>query len=202
MNTTSEQTITLSVEEFAKGLEQARDHSRIEMEKAKKVMEKPTRIMPSYDTGDVMWFSIRKEERKPFGPMWRGPYLIIVKKGRCAYQIDKKGPKHHVYHEGRIKLYVPPEVPSQERELPIVHGKELRTGKYEVEMIVGHKTDNGQMHYLVKWARYDEEENTWELEENLDNAKRAVNRYWRQGHLHKKGGQHVRTYAQAVTGQN
>ena len=69
-------------------------------------------------------------------------------------------------------------------------------------MIVGHKTDNGQMHYLVKWAGYNEEENTWEPEENLANSKRAVNRYWRQGHLHGKGGQHVRTYAQAVTGQN
>ena len=64
-----------------KGLKQARDHSRIAMEKAKKAMEKPTHIMPSYDTGDLVWVSIRKEERKPFGPVWRGLYPIIMKKG-------------------------------------------------------------------------------------------------------------------------
>ena len=106
-----------------------------------------------------------------------------------------------MYHKGRIKLYIPPEVPSQKRELPIVKGEELRTREYEVEAVVDHCDDNGQMFYLVKWAGYDEEENTWEPEENLENAKKLINTYWRQGRLHREGGQHVRTYVQVVTGR-
>ena len=124
MNLTNEKAVTPSVEEFVKGLAQAREHSLVTLEKAKKAMERPTCVAPDYEAGDRIWISIWKEERRPFGPIWRGPYPIIVKKGKRAYQVDEKGTKHHVYHEGRLKLYILPETPGEERELPIVHREE------------------------------------------------------------------------------
>ncbi len=38
---------------------------------------------------------------------------------------------------------------------------------FEVERIVDHKKEKGKFQYFVKWNGYDESENTWEHEKNL-----------------------------------
>ncbi|EDV35063.1 uncharacterized protein Dana_GF22550 [Drosophila ananassae] len=40
--------------------------------------------------------------------------------------------------------------------------------EYEVEAIIGHKTVRGVSHFLVRWKGYDESEDTWEPEADLN----------------------------------
>ena len=40
--------------------------------------------------------------------------------------------------------------------------------KYEVEKVLNKRKRGGRVHYLVKWLGYDDEDNTWEPEDNLD----------------------------------
>lgn len=48
---------------------------------------------------------------------------------------------------------------------------------YEVERIVDHRTDyKGRRRFLLKWKGYDDSENTWEKEENL-NCPELIARY-------------------------
>lgn len=44
--------------------------------------------------------------------------------------------------------------------------------EYEVEKILGKRKRQGGIEYLIKWAGYDNSQNTWEPEENLDCADR------------------------------
>ena len=48
---------------------------------------------------------------------------------------------------------------------------------YKVEKILQHKDINGEWHYLVKWKRYSESENTWELIINLNDCKHTIEKY-------------------------
>ena len=50
--------------------------------------------------------------------------------------------------------------------------------KQEVLKIISYKNINNKIQYKVKWIGY--KETTWELLENLKNAIRKVQEYWRK----------------------
>ena len=46
--------------------------------------------------------------------------------------------------------------------------------EYVVERVMDTRMSRGTRQFLVKWANFGEFESSWEPEENLGNAKRAV----------------------------
>lgn len=54
----------------------------------------------------------------------------------------------------------------------------IEEGEYIVEKILNHRINNGKRQYLLKWKNYDESENTWENEENL-NCKELLEEYFK-----------------------
>lgn len=56
--------------------------------------------------------------------------------------------------------------------------EEIEEGEYIVEKILNHRINNGKRQYLLKWKNYDESENTWENEENL-NCKELLEEYFK-----------------------
>jgi hypothetical protein len=52
--------------------------------------------------------------------------------------------------------------------------------EWEVEEVLAHRLHYRKLQYLVKWLGWPSYKNSWELVENLTNAKEAVNDYRKQ----------------------
>ena len=51
--------------------------------------------------------------------------------------------------------------------------------EWEVEKIMTHnQNEDGLMEYKVRWFGYPPQSDTWEPEENLENADKAIEKYW------------------------
>ena len=86
---------------------------------------------------------------------------------------------HDVFHVSLLKPYrsdgnvqppPPPEVIDGELE-------------YEVEAVLAHREKKGRgrqikREYLIKWVGYEDINNTWEPEDNLEHAREALQTYW------------------------
>jgi hypothetical protein len=134
-----------------------------------------------------------------------GPFPIIAKKGRSAYQL-KLPPSwriHPMFNEALISPYQPPSFPKQQLiDNPppeIVNDQE----EYKIEKIVEHRHKNTKtrIEYLVHWKGYPQEERTWLKEKDLENAQEVVQEYWEGIGSHKeiKKKQRRRTFISLST---
>ena len=83
-----------------------------------------------------------------------GPYTIVARYGSTAYklQIPESLKIHPVFHISLLKKY----------EGFISQPDPVELEKYqefEIEDIIGHAVRQGRMHYLVRWAGYDNSHN-------------------------------------------
>ncbi len=46
--------------------------------------------------------------------------------------------------------------------------KRVKKKQYKVEKVVDKQNNNGRIEYFLKWAGYEDDQNTWEPRENLD----------------------------------
>ena len=82
---------------------------------------------------------------------------------------------HPVVNVSRIRRYKK-QVQGQKKQpalLVIIEGEE----EYEVEKVINKRKRYGKWEYLVRWKGYTVEEDLWEREANLKNAKEAVAEY-------------------------
>ena len=55
---------------------------------------------------------------------------------------------------------------------PILDGNLIP--QFKIDKILNSKVVQGKLQYLIQWKGYRYEQNSWELEENVDNAKEAL----------------------------
>ena len=113
---------------------------------------------------------------------WRGPFEIVSKKGESSYELKlpSSWKVHPVFNEARLKPYIPLAFESQKKDPPPppdLIGDEL---EYEVEEVLDSRIQRKKLQYLVKWKGYPNEENTWEPEDCLANAKDRVTAFHKQ----------------------
>ena len=117
-------------------------------------------------------------------PRFVGPFTITDTIGKAAYRLElPSGWKiHDVFHvsllrkfdhDGRFQPLPPPELTDDD------------TVEYEVEKILDHRQKKirtakkavNKTEYLIRWAGYGPEHDSWEPEENLTNCKEKLNEY-------------------------
>ncbi|KDN70668.1 hypothetical protein CSUB01_08324 [Colletotrichum sublineola] len=86
--------------------------------------------------------------------------------------------------DGFERRDTPRELADGTAELPEL---DLEDDIWEVEEVVAHQGSGDDLSYLVKWAGWPAEYNTWEPLDHLEDAKEAVRKYERQRkRVHKK----------------
>jgi hypothetical protein len=139
-----------------------------------------------FEVGDKVWLRRMDSERrkKKFEPLWTGPYRILDLEedtGNCKLDFTTDSKKRRnlypwVAHE-RLKRFHGKEDDALDME------PDMDEPEYEIEMIIDSDEviqPNGERKrfYRVHWKGYDEDEDTWEPEENLENAVEMITEYW------------------------
>ena len=133
-----------------------------------------------YAVGDMVMLSTKnlrlKVPKKKLAARYVGPFRIRDVIGTQAYRIalPKEYPVHNVFHVSLLE-------PWQEREgvdppapMPLAEDND----EWIVEAVVDARKVRGAQEYLVRWAGYLEDYNTWEPAENCENAEEKVSEYW------------------------
>jgi hypothetical protein len=120
---------------------------------------------------------------------------VLKKVGEAAYQLDLpqhwKG--HRTFNEGRIKRFEAAKFQVQE-QLPTRPDPELVNGRemeYKVQEVPAKRGTGTKKEFLVRWEGYGPEDDTWEPEKNLSNAKDALRTFKARGRATKGGEYHV-----------
>lgn len=141
----------------------------------------------TFEIGDEVLLSTKNIKLKGPGarklwPKWIGPFKVNKVVGAVAYQLElpeSMGKIHPVFHVALIKPYYPSgRVQPPPPPLAWEDDEEI----FEVEAILAHRDrKKGRIvkkEYLVKWAGYGPEHNTWEPEENLEGSQELLEDYW------------------------
>ena len=160
--------------------EDARAALELTAERMKRFYDKGVQKAPQFKVGDKVYLEREKHPKgqpiAKLAPKRDGPYEILEKIGELNYRLKltKKDQRHPVFHVDRLRptktasLVPNREFPEPE---PIIVDEEEQ---YEVEKILDSKVVRKKFKYLVKWKGYPDSENSWEPEENVRDAKKAV----------------------------
>lgn len=123
-------------------------------------------------------------------PRYIGPFRVLQRIGSRAYRLglpEKYSRVHNVFNVESIEPWVArqgEDPASIRQECPDLEGEQE---EWEIEDIRDKREDAGVTYYLVKWANWPAEYSSWEPEDNLENARRAVAAFERGRGARKRG---------------
>ena len=106
-----------------------------------------------------------------------GPFRIVKKIGRSAYQIQLPASWtriHPVFNEVLLTPVNDPQFIQQIEPEPLGPIDMEGELEYEVEEVMSSQKHGQGIQYLIKWKGYGNEENTWEARKNMEKAKDAI----------------------------
>ena len=130
----------------------------------------------SFTVGDQVWLSTKnlplKIGTRKLAAIWAGPFAVIQIVGQVAYRLElpEDWRIHNVFHVSQLKRVLG--TVTREDSLLVDGGEE-----FEVEEIVGMRMVKGAKQYLVKWKGFEDFNNTWVAEMELENAQQAIRDY-------------------------
>src|SRR6201995_3067919 len=143
-----------------------------------------------FNVGDQVWLesknlNIPMETRK-FKPKREGPFKILEKLSKRVYKLKLpfQWKIHPVFHSSLLTPYHETQEHGTNFIRPppdLIDGQE----EYEVEAIIRHHKRGHKWVYLTKWKGYRSNDNMWEPEEILSNAKEILEEYKKTHNLDK-----------------
>jgi len=156
-------------------------------EEIKKYVDRKRGNVNEYKVGELVMLSTKDLKYQMVGRRTKklterfvGPYRIkkIVSSNTVELELPSMIKIHLVVNISRIRRYIG-QVEGQRKEQPapvVIEGEE----EWEVERILNKQWIRGKNKYLVWWKGFMAESDTWEEEENLENAKKAIEEYERE----------------------
>jgi len=153
----------------------------------KKQADRKRREAEEYRVGDLVLLSTKDlkwqmegRQTEKLTERFVGPYKVkrVISTNAVELELPKTVRIHPVVNVSRIRRYKE-QVRGQKKQLAllvIIEGEE----EYEVKKIINKRKKYSKWEYLVRWKGYMAEEDSWEREENLKNAKEAVEDYERE----------------------
>jgi len=153
-------------------------------EKMKKQADRKRGEVKEYQVGDLVLLStkdlkwqMKGRRMEKLTERFVGPYKVkgVIPTNAVELELLKTVKIHPVVNVSRIRRYRE-QVWGQKKQpaLPVIIEGEK---EYEVEKIINKRRRYGKWEYLVRWKGYMAEEDSWERETNLKNAKEAVEEY-------------------------
>ena len=177
-----------SVEEFIKGLQEARSAAKLALEKAaadmKKFADRKRKPEPTFSVGDqVLLEAANYPSVKPSRKLSErryGPFKILEKVSNVNYRLDipSTWKIHPVIHVDQLRKYHEDPVHPNFHQPPpdLIDGEE----EFEVERILDAQKRKAPgkriktLQFLVKWVGYHDKDNTWEPLSNLGHAQELI----------------------------
>ena len=119
---------------------------------------------------------------KKLDAKFRGPFKVISVVGKSTYKLELPigWTIHDVFHESKLKPAHEPQFPMQKETRPRPPPDIIdRDEEHEVEEVKQVRKRSGKKEFLIKWKGLPQEENTWEPEEHLVNARGVVRDFYK-----------------------
>ena len=165
-------------------IEEAQAALKKAQEEMKKQADRKRGEPEEYQVGDLVLLSTKDLKWQMEGrrtekltERFVGPYKVkrVISSNAVELELPRTVKIHPVVNVSRIRRYKE-QVQGQKKQLAlpvIIEGEE----EYEIEKVINKRKKYGKWEYLVRWKGYTAEEDTWEKEANLGNAKEAVGEY-------------------------
>jgi len=179
------------VEKFVTKMKEIQKEAKAALEKVQEEMKKYTDKkrgdVDKYKVGDLVMLSTKdlkyqmvRRKTEKLTERFVGPYRIkkIISSNAVELELPSTIKIHLVVNVSRIQRYIG-QVEGQRKEQPapvVIEGEE----EWEVERILNKQWIRGKDKYLVRWKGFTAESDTWKGEENLENAKEAIEEYERE----------------------
>ena len=128
--------------------------------------QKRRNVNITFKVGDLVMYqrrSFKKNLAQKLQTIWRGPYQLtaIDDHGNLRLNIPTRYSHHRVFDPDLLKHYH--DNPEHQRNIPEDEGT-----LYTIERIIDHKITKDGKKYLIHRKAYDEDEDTWELADNIE----------------------------------
>lgn len=166
--------------------EQAKAALQLAAERMKWYYDKGVQSVP-FKVGDKVLLNLKDYQttERALHPRYEGPFRIVEQLSPVTFKLEMPSRYRSIYpvfHASKLATYNEPTIIEQRAappELVVVKGQE----QYEVEKILQHRVRGKKNQYLVRWKGYGREDDTWEPEQNLANAKDILLEYKKKNSL-------------------
>lgn len=166
-------------------------HAQHHQAKAYNKGHKPTPDLREGDKVLVNPHSLEWGEAKGKGakltPCWIGPFEIVQKINPNVFRLrmGDNYPGSPVINIHHLKKYYSDDTHQNRTSLPDSFVRKLESQEYEVEKIVGHKRvgKKAALQYLIRWAHYGPQFDTWVTARDLKNSAELLMEYRRLHNL-------------------
>lgn len=126
------------------------------------------------------WIESRGKGAK-LTPRWIGPFEILQKINPNVYRLrmGDNYPGSPVINIQHLKKYIEDDTQNERTILPNSFTRRLESEEFEVEKIVGHQRvgKRAALKYLIRWANYGPQFDTWGTAADLKNSPILLKEY-------------------------
>lgn len=139
-------------------------------------------VPKQFKVGDFVKLSTKnlKLKSRKLSPRWVGPFRVLERIGRQAYRLalpDKYALLHDVFPIQLLEEYRHRHDDAELMKMPDLENPQ---DEWEVEEVRDKRRIKGVIHYLVKWANWPSEYNSYEPASHLARAPKAIADYERK----------------------